>query len=223
MLSKSLFIRGLQCIKSLYLHKKRPYLRDKLSPETLAKFKRGHKVGDLAHDLFPDGVMIHRGGSKLSEKEKLLVREHISMQTPVLYEVPFWFNDLICIMDIVTFSNGKCNAYEVKSSAAISDTFLWDITFQAYVIKQFGLDNVDFHIIHLHKLWDDPSEPNPQELFTIVNVNQEIELKIPALENMLEEMRTVDEMEQSPDIAVGDHCRHPYECDFIGHCWKNII
>jgi len=47
-LSKSTFIRGNQCLKSLYLNKKRPFLRDKLSPEQLEKFRRGHNVGFLA-------------------------------------------------------------------------------------------------------------------------------------------------------------------------------
>jgi hypothetical protein len=52
-LSKSTFIRGLQCEKSLYLHKKRPFLRDRLSPEQLAKFSRGTNVGVYAQELFP--------------------------------------------------------------------------------------------------------------------------------------------------------------------------
>jgi hypothetical protein len=53
---KSTFIRGLQCEKSLYLHKKRPFLRDRLSPEQLAKFSRGTNVGVYAQELFPGGV-----------------------------------------------------------------------------------------------------------------------------------------------------------------------
>ena len=56
LLSKSTFIRGNQCLKSLYLNKKRPFLRDRLSPEQLAKFKRGHRVGELAQQLFPGGT-----------------------------------------------------------------------------------------------------------------------------------------------------------------------
>jgi hypothetical protein len=202
MLSKSLFIRGLQCIKSLYLHKKRPYLRDKLSSETLAKFKRGHKVGVLARDLFPGGILLYGGGGKLSEKTKLLVYDHIRLQTPVLYEVPFEYDDLIAIMDIVTYQEGKWNAYEVKSSAAISDTFLWDITFQAYIIKHSGLENIDFHIIHLNEPWNDPPEPNLPGLFNIVNVNREIEEKAPFIEQLIQEMRAVEQMEQSPDISL---------------------
>ena len=56
-LSKSSFIRGLQCHKSLYLNKYHQEVKDPLSLEQQQAFKRGHNVGDLAQNLFPGGVM----------------------------------------------------------------------------------------------------------------------------------------------------------------------
>lgn len=55
-LSKSTFIKGEQCHKALYMYKKHPYLRDKLSVEQRAKFKRGIDVGILARTYFPNGI-----------------------------------------------------------------------------------------------------------------------------------------------------------------------
>ena len=55
-LSKSTYIKGLQCEKALYMQKKHPYLRDKLSIEQRAKFQRGTDVGVLAHEVFPGGI-----------------------------------------------------------------------------------------------------------------------------------------------------------------------
>ena len=54
-LSKSLFIRGLQCHKSLYLHKYHPELKDEISEEQEAKFQTGINVGIYAQKLFPGG------------------------------------------------------------------------------------------------------------------------------------------------------------------------
>ena len=56
LLSKSTFIRAMQCTKSLYLYKHHYDLRDPLSKETLAIFKRGGDVGVLAQNLFPGGI-----------------------------------------------------------------------------------------------------------------------------------------------------------------------
>ena len=55
-LSKSTFIRGLQCEKSLYLYKKHYKLKDPISPTLQAVFDQGNQVGLLAHELFSGGV-----------------------------------------------------------------------------------------------------------------------------------------------------------------------
>ena len=58
MLSKSQYIRGLQCHKALWLLKHRPELREKPDAATQTRFDLGHTVGDVACDLFPGGVEI---------------------------------------------------------------------------------------------------------------------------------------------------------------------
>ena len=55
-LSKSTFIRGLQCEKSLYLYKNHYNLKDKTPAQLQAVFDQGTNVGILAQDLFPNGV-----------------------------------------------------------------------------------------------------------------------------------------------------------------------
>jgi hypothetical protein len=55
-LSKSLYMRGLQCHKSLYLDRHRPELRGEAAPELEALWASGHEVGVYAHMLFPGGV-----------------------------------------------------------------------------------------------------------------------------------------------------------------------
>lgn len=51
-ISKSSFIRGLQCHKSLYLKKHHPELEDEVSESQQAVFDKGTNVGILAQKLF---------------------------------------------------------------------------------------------------------------------------------------------------------------------------
>ena len=51
-LSKSSFIKGVQCEKMLYLDKHRPELREDSSVSKKAIFEQGTVVGLLAQDLF---------------------------------------------------------------------------------------------------------------------------------------------------------------------------
>ena len=55
-LSKSTYLRGLKCEKSLWLYKNRYKLKDKITPQQEAIFSQGTNVGILAQDLFPGGV-----------------------------------------------------------------------------------------------------------------------------------------------------------------------
>ena len=57
-LSKSTFLRGIQCHKSLFLNKYSKDLKDKLSYSQEALFEQGTNVGLLARELFPGGVEV---------------------------------------------------------------------------------------------------------------------------------------------------------------------
>ena len=131
LLSKSTFIRGNQCLKSLYLNKHRPFLRDRPDPETLARFKRGHRFGSLAQQLFPGGVDLGPKSYHQYQKAVRTTREAIRTNSyPVIYEAGFQFDRLLVFLDILIREDGNWMAYEVKSSYSISDTFLLDAAFQ---------------------------------------------------------------------------------------------
>lgn len=57
-LSKSKYIKGLQCRKALWLEKHKPELKTEVDAQTKQNFAIGHQVGDLAKQLFPNGVEI---------------------------------------------------------------------------------------------------------------------------------------------------------------------
>ena len=61
LLSKSSFIKGLQCDKHLYLYKYHYNEMDDFSEMQKAIFKRGTNVGILAQQLFPDGEVATTG------------------------------------------------------------------------------------------------------------------------------------------------------------------
>ena len=225
-LSKSTFIRGLQCEKSLYLHKKRPYLRDRLSEEQLAKFARGHKLGVIARQLFPGGVDLsppsHFQMGAAIKKTAALISEGL----PVLYEAAFQHQGVRVALDILVQEQGQWKGVEVKSSRAVSDTFLWDAALQYYVISGSGLPLEQFSIAYVLSdaipgyVVEDPVDPH--ELFVMHDVLDEVRTRQQHVAKLIGRFKEVSNMTKSPGIPVGPHCTDPYPCDFIGHCWKNI-
>ncbi|HSG68593.1 MAG TPA: DUF2779 domain-containing protein [Bacteroidales bacterium] len=222
LLSKSTFIRGVQCLKSLYLNKNRPFLRDRLPKERWLVFRRGHEVGDLAQGLFPGGVNLKPGHPSAYKNAIRNTQEHISHGYPVLYEAGFQHEEVLVFLDILVSSGSGWHAYEVKSSGAISDTYLMDAALQYYVIKGTDMDLQGISIIHIDKEYVLRGELDPGKLFRIVDVtNEAISRQEYILAQIIKEKEALN-LKSSPLIEVGPHCRDPYDCDFIGHCWKNV-
>ncbi len=222
-LSKSTFIRGNQCLKSLYLNKKRPFLRDRISLEQRAKFSRGHKIGDLAHKLFPGGIDMRPRSPSQYQKRVLEVQHIINTNIhKVIYEVSFQYDQLLAILDILVKGNDGWTAYEVKSSLGISDTYILDAAFQYYVITNSGLKLNDFFLIHIDPEYEFEGQPEIDKLFKKASVLDEaLKLQEYIKEQAAREKEAL-KLEKSPAIEPDGHCIIPYPCDFMGHCWKKI-
>jgi len=221
-LSKSTFIRGSQCLKSLYLNKRRPFLRDSLSQEQIAIFQRGTKVGVIAQQLFPGGVDVRPKSPKLYKKSVADTLEQIANGTPVIYEATFQHNGVLIMLDILVRRNNKWFAYEVKSSLSVSETYLLDASVQYYVITNSGIQLEDFFIVHMNRDYVKNGEINYNELFIKESVKNTATKNLNLVENQIEEQKEILNYQHSPKIEIGPHCSNPYPCDFHGHCWKGV-
>ena len=92
-LSKSQYIRGLQCHKSLWLYKNKPELRDNPNQAQESLFNTGFDVGDLAKQLFPNGVEIEFDSSNF-EGMVVKTKELINNGYEVIYEATFKENGI---------------------------------------------------------------------------------------------------------------------------------
>jgi len=87
-LSKSRFLKGLQCYKALWLQTHRPDLQDKITAAQQAVFDSGKDVGKLAQDLFPLGIEIPFGGLTISQ-QLAMTQAEIKKGTETIYEAAF--------------------------------------------------------------------------------------------------------------------------------------
>ncbi len=222
LLSKSTFIRGQQCLKSLYLHKKRPFLRDRISKEQLARFSRGTKLGDLARDLFPGGQNLEPKSPSQFRKAVLNTLEATNADEYIIYEAGFQAEQVLILLDILVKKDNKIYAYEVKSSFKISETYLNDAALQYYVITNAGFELEDFSLIYIDENYDFEITPELDKLFKIQSVLEEVKMRQEGIGEQVRLCKQALSLTKSPDIPVGDHCNYPYPCDFQGHCWKNV-
>ena len=221
-LSKSAFIRGMQCHKSLYLKKHHPELEDAVSEAQQMIFNKGTNVGLLAQKLFPGGVdlgkYIPNNFNKAFSETERLIRE----EQEVIYEAGFRFDNLMCYMDILVKRDGKYYAYEVKGSTSVKDVNLWDAAFQYYVITSSGIELEDISIVYLNNQYVRQGKLDLRQLFIIESVKDKIIPRLPKVKAGLIEMQDMLSKPDIPDVDIGPHCSDPYGCSFAGHCWKKV-
>lgn len=223
LLSKSTYIRGKQCEKSLYLNKKRPFLRDKMSPLQLAKFKRGTNVGILAQELFPGGLDCQPKSPSQFPKKLIETREALfNPLVNVIYEGVFQHDEVLIIIDVLVRDGENWKAFEVKSSLAISETYMQDAALQYYIITNNGVHLSDFSLIFMNRDYLRGTKLDVHQLFVTQSVMKEAKKAEFDTISAIEKFKAVLTLEKSPEIAIGPQCQNPYPCDFIGHCWKNI-
>lgn len=221
-LSKSTLIRSIQCSKSLYLYKNNYSLRDKPNTVQQQRFDRGHRVGVLAHQLFPNGKDCSPPNPFSYDESIAATKLLVQQQFSVIYEAAFRYNGIMAALDILECKDGKWYAYEVKSSFRISNTYLLDAAIQYYIITKSGLHLEDFSIVTIDNEYVLKDTLDIQSFFKKTSVLEEIKERIPYVEKCIEDAIAILEGKEVPEIAIGQHCTKPYPCDFQGHCWKHI-
>ena len=223
LLSKSTFIRSLQCQKSLYLYKNFYQLRDEISQERQYVFERGHDVGRLAQQLFPGGIDVGWESPKEYVTSVNRTNQCISEGISVIYEASFVWNNVLVAADILVKEGSGWHIYEVKSSLGISETYLRDAALQLYIAIKSGLEINGVSLIHLNRSYIRKEELELEQLFQIEDVTSRAEERMNEIVFGLIDARTTLSQNSIPDIKIGPHCDDPYTCDFKGYCGWNKI
>jgi len=218
-LSKSQYIRGLQCHKSLWLYKNNPELRAKPDQAQESLFNTGYQVGELAKELFPNGVEIEFNADDFKgmiAKTKALIENG----TEVIYEATFSEDGIFAMVDILVKNGDVWDMYEVKASTKVKDYQVKDAAIQWYALnKAITLGRA--YIVHINNKYVREGELDIKSLFTIADISEEVQDSQYAIEPNLSDMEQMLQGEM-PTIDIGGHCDSPFACDFKEHCWKHI-
>ena len=221
-LSKSTFIRGLQCEKSLYLYKHHYRLKDSTPPLLQAVFDQGTNIGILAQELFPNGVDTSPESHFNMVESVEKTRDFIFQGQTIIYEATFLYNEVLAALDILVKDEEGWKAYEVKSSTKVSETYIKDAAIQYYTITNSGIDLKDISIVHINNQYTKDGELDIHQLFTIESVYDQVLDYLPRIPNEVRRLKNVIESPEIPQVDIGPYCSDPYDCDFKGTCWKHI-
>ncbi|MFC1752078.1 DUF2779 domain-containing protein [Thermoproteota archaeon] len=219
-LSKSLFLRGIQCPKSLWLYKYCRELQTPPSSVVKALFEQGKRVGVISRSLFKNGISIDEQAQTFQHRLKL-TKDCLQDKT-TLYEASFQYNNIFIMADILHHGKNGWELYEVKASSTKKDVHYNDLAIQYYVLTGFGLKISKACLIHINNKYIRKNKVCLSKLFTIANVTKEIKKLQPHIHTTLDKLQEISSLSKEPNITIGGQCTKPYTCDFMAYCWKHI-
>ena len=150
LLTKSLYLEGLQCHKLLWMKANSKKSIPKPSDSQIQRFLVGTGLGILAQKVFPEGV--DSEGEDYSEsikktEENLLARK-------IMFEPSLEVDSLYSRADIlVPVDEDEWDIVEVKSGTKVRDINIEDLAFQKYVYEKKGLKIRNCYLMHVDKTY----------------------------------------------------------------------
>ena len=175
-LTKTDFIHYLNCPKSLWLLKNKPedYEKKEMSLFLEKLITEGYEVEEQAQKLFPNAVTFPDFGDSSITKQALTENGTVFFQSSFQSK-----SGAFARIDVLEkLDDGTFHIYEIKSSTSIKKdkkhNHLKDACFQKYVITECGYKVSKVSIIHLNKDYIRVGDINPNKLFIIKDITEQI-------------------------------------------------
>ncbi len=212
-ITKTDFMRGMQCRRMLWLDKHRPGLRV-IPPEVQARLDAGNEFGDRAMGMFGpyEEMTVYLPGKRIPDKKAMIARtqEHLEKGTPVICEAAFSNYNNYCAVDILRKTETGYDFYEVKNAPEAHEQFIRDAGFQYYIMTRCGLKiGRIFIVIH------GPDEENP---FLPVDVTRQAKGFYRWINDNIWDLNRMQKEPEEVMVEPGDQCRDPYECWYYAYC-----
>lgn len=210
LLTKSKYIRGLQCERALYYDVYSPKLA-RYSPETLALFRGGREFEATYKAVYPMGIAMDKVLGYKMDKYPQATADLLAQEGEVvLFEAGFLYNDVLVLADVVRkAADGTIDIFEVKNNSEVKDVFRRDAAVQHYVISHCVERIGSFNIVG----------NGGDGQFVVTDIldyccqqSAEIEANIERFKSMLQG--------EEPTMAIGGHCESPYPCPYKWYCQR---
>ena len=217
-LTKSKFVRGLQCPKALYLDVYHPEWGT-VSAETLRRFRLGRDFETAIKGTFHPAVdLAALHGHKITDYAKTTADLLVHKPQAIIYEAGFIHHDILILADVLRKNaDGTVEIYEIKNYHGIKEVTRQDIS-------------VQYHVVHnvLERLCP-LTEPKLKlsKLSVIHNDGNDRGVEVDMLKYAQEAEPMVEKNASvflgllqgtEPEVAVGPQCTMPYDCPYQQYC-----
>lgn len=183
---------------------------------------QGKEVGELARQLYPNGVLIDEDYTNpLGAIQHTQTAIHDKAQA--IFEGAFLFDNILVRIDILAKNDDETfDLIEVKSGTSLKDEYLPDCAIQAYVLKNLGISLRKICVAYLNSEYVRKGPLDFANLFVIKPVNDKISDEWQVIPGYLSSIKSTLSCDKEPTMAIGSICKNPYICEFKNYCWGDV-
>ena len=215
-ITKTDFMRGMQCRKMLWLDKHKPSLRV-IPPEIQERLDAGNDFGDRAMGIFGpyEEMTVYLPGKQIPDKKAMIAKTQDALErgVEVICEAAFSNYNNYCAVDILRKTSSGYDFYEVKNASEVHDQFIKDAGFQYYIISRCGVK-----IEHIYIVTHGPDEENP---FVPVEITSQAKAYYRWINEHIWDLNRMQKEKDEIQVEPGEQCTSPYECWYYGYCHRN--
>ena len=224
-ISKSQYVKGLQCPKALWLYRHRKDLAPEITPEKQALFDTGHVVGELAMQYFGHGVEVTNEywdvkGAVEATKKFIARGEDIIFEATAIHPIDGGYSriDILKRVD----DSDEWDLIEVKSSTSVKDYHIDDMAFQYHVFYGAGYKIRKCFMMVLDNSYVRNGDIDPSQLLRLEEISGPVFAKQGEVVAVAGQLGYVLERKDEPDVSIGARCFAPFECDYKPYCWAHV-
>lgn len=201
----------------LWLDKHHPEFK-RIPPDVQQLLDKGNEFGDAAMGMFGPFTEVREyyPGTTRPDKPRMAKKtlELLDFGEPIICEAAFMDRDgNYCAVDILRKTDTGYEMFEVKNAAYVTDRFIVDAGFQAYLIREccdLPLERVS--IVYNSGILEAPH--------AIEDITGKAFACFPMVAENLDRLVAIKEQQAEVKCPRGLQCVTPYECWYADYCYE---
>lgn len=213
-LSKSQYMKGISCLKSLWIYKNRRDLIPEVTPELQALFDMGNAIGELSMKYFDNGVAVTNEYWDIMGGEQA-TKDYIADGNDIIFEATAINpkDGAYSRIDILRKVDGtdEWDLIELKSSTEVKDYHYDDLSFQYYVFTGAGYKIRKCFMMLIDKTYVRYGDIEPKKLFRLEDITTQVHDQQAGMDRKVNALLEMIKQNHMPS-----DCEHPNNCDYCG-------
>lgn len=211
MLTKTDFMKYMECPVYLWMEKHRPELLPEDTPEKRRALEIGREVDDFSRKLFPGGTEVEGFNAEGWQNTQKLMGEN----KKILFQPTVVAGELTCRADILEKAGGGWTINEVKSATRVKEEYPHDVAFQKVCFEKAKVKVGRTNLVHINNKYIRKGEVDPQELFISEDITDAALEKTEEVKRIIPLALEVLERRKTPDKAFLASCPNPKTCKYL--------